>query len=443
MSRLRAISSRPVAFSESLDIGDGEFRANYGTKADPDHNTNDTGAISSPDRNVKDVNTASVDVSDSGEDQTLPDTPRIDSVTDQTPLTATAHLAAGNHNNSAPAVPSDSSCEAVAECRAGSGDHRKVFSHLFGRNKAETRGIPKHCWIRWCRKHYQRFTYRESLAGNWHKHLLRLVREQLDRLEDQTDIQSWRIALRKKEQRKLDIENAAIAAGQMTLATLSAPNNSPVPSCIISTAASSVSLPAFTAIAVAHCITHATKSTAAFTETAPSHTDAALQPTATTEHEINLSASSDASATVYPSIRNIINLTPDIAKTGHIETSCTTPSNANKKYNSKKTSLTPQLWERFLVPYLGTGKTFAEARTVCDVIEREFSTPAFQNRDRKKKVFPGVEFLPLFPNAKGRIGKTKVTTSTTKITKRKASDMIAAAPATPAKRLRLVRRAKV
>lgn len=433
MSRLRAISSRPVAFRETLDIGNDEFRANDGTKADPDHNTNDTGAISSPDRNVKDVDTASVDDSDLGEDQTLPDAPRIDPVMDQSPLTATAHSAAGAHNISATAVPSDSRCEAVARCRAGSGDHRKTVSHIFGRNKAETRGIPGRCWFKWCRKHYQRFSYRETLAGNWHKHQLRLVREQLDRFENRTNIQSWKIVLRKKEQGELDIENAAIAAGQMTLTTpLRAPNNSPISSCVISTAASSVSPPAFTAIAAAHCITHATKSTATFTETAPSPIDAALQPAAAIEHETNLSATSDASATVYPFIHNMINLTLDAAKTGHIETSYTTPSNGNNKSNSNKNSTTPQLWERFLVPYLGTGKTFAEVRTVCDLIEREFSTPAFQNRDMKKKAFPGVEFLPLFPNVKGRIGRTKVAASTIQNSKR-----------TPAQRRRLVRGAKL
>ena len=43
-------------------------------------------------------------------------------------------------------------------------DHRKVVSHIFGRNKACTRKLPENLWRLWCRKHYQRFKYRAEDA---------------------------------------------------------------------------------------------------------------------------------------------------------------------------------------------------------------------------------------------------------------------------------------
>ncbi|KAL8946270.1 MAG: hypothetical protein Q9183_007929, partial [Haloplaca sp. 2 TL-2023] len=45
-------------------------------------------------------------------------------------------------------------------CTLSSGDHRKVVSHIFGRNKRCTHQIPEDCWIKYCRKHYQRQKYR-------------------------------------------------------------------------------------------------------------------------------------------------------------------------------------------------------------------------------------------------------------------------------------------
>lgn len=59
-------------------------------------------------------------------------------------------------------------------------------------------------------------------------------------------------------------------------------------------------------------------------------------------------------------------------------------------------------WERFLLPYLGKDKTFAHVRAVLTVIEAEFNTSAYNNRNDKDKVFPGVEFLPDIPTSKGK-----------------------------------------
>lgn len=53
-------------------------------------------------------------------------------------------------------------------------------------------------------------------------------------------------------------------------------------------------------------------------------------------------------------------------------------------------------WERFLLPHLGTNKSFNEVRNVLDEIEDEYRGPGFLKRDVKQKVFPGIEFLGVF-----------------------------------------------
>lgn len=172
----------------------------------------------------------------------------------------------------------DTKCVAVATCVANSGDHRKVVSHIFGRNKGCTRDLPNHLWIFWCRKHYQRFKYRAEDAENWHTIQLGLVRNQLQMFEDWGEVRTWTIALRKSEQDALAKEN----------------------------------------------------------------------------------------------------------KNG-----VTTPTN----YASS-------CWERFLVPHLGHNKTFAQIRQVLQVIEHKFNEAEYRNREKKSKMFPGVEFLPIVHKAK-------------------------------------------
>ena len=60
----------------------------------------------------------------------------------------------------------------------------------------------------------------------------------------------------------------------------------------------------------------------------------------------------------------------------------------------------PPCWERFLVPYLGSNKTFGQVRQVLDVIELKFNESEYRNREKKLKMFPGVEFLPVTHRAK-------------------------------------------
>lgn len=101
----------------------------------------------------------------------------------------------------------DMKCAAVPTCVADSGDHRKVVSHVFGRNKTCTRELPNDLWIFWCRKHYQRFMYRAKDAENWHTRQLELVRKQLQIIEDWGEVRNWTIALRKAEHNALAKED--------------------------------------------------------------------------------------------------------------------------------------------------------------------------------------------------------------------------------------------
>ncbi|KAI4277544.1 MAG: hypothetical protein L6R38_005423 [Xanthoria sp. 2 TBL-2021] len=95
--------------------------------------------------------------------------------------------------------------EADGQCTLNSGDHRKVTSHVFGRNKRETHQIPEECWIKYCRKHYQRQKYR--CPADWFETQLLLVDGQLDRLEAWGGVIDWTIQLRKKERENVDKEN--------------------------------------------------------------------------------------------------------------------------------------------------------------------------------------------------------------------------------------------
>ncbi|KAL8754209.1 MAG: hypothetical protein Q9184_005186 [Pyrenodesmia sp. 2 TL-2023] len=99
--------------------------------------------------------------------------------------------------------------EADGPCTLGSGDHRKVVSHVFGRNKRCTHQIPEDCWIKYCRKHYQRQKYR--CPADWFETQLILVDGQIDKMEAWGGISSWTIAIRKREREILDNENAYLA----------------------------------------------------------------------------------------------------------------------------------------------------------------------------------------------------------------------------------------
>ncbi|KAL8948944.1 MAG: hypothetical protein Q9222_004909 [Ikaeria aurantiellina] len=114
-------------------------------------------------------------------------------------------------NEPTPNISIDTICagEADGHCTLGSGDYRKVTSHIFGRNKRCTNQIPEDCWIKYCRKHYQRQKYR--CPSDWFETQLLLIDGQLDKMEAWGGITSWTIAIRKKERTMLDQENSFLA----------------------------------------------------------------------------------------------------------------------------------------------------------------------------------------------------------------------------------------
>ena len=74
--------------------------------------------------------------------------------------------------------------------------------------------------------------------------------------------------------------------------------------------------------------------------------------------------------------------------------------NKEKKDGATHTDYVSSCWERFLVPLLGRNKTFAQVREVLKVIADEFDGTEYRNRDKKLKLFPGVEFLPFIQKPK-------------------------------------------
>lgn len=100
-------------------------------------------------------------------------------------------------------------CEAQStDCRTDCFNMRKIVAHIFGRNKACTAQIPEHCWVEWCRKHYQRLRHR-MLEQGWIFLQINCLRTQLGRMEEWGQVQSWTIVLQHKFQDELDREDAA------------------------------------------------------------------------------------------------------------------------------------------------------------------------------------------------------------------------------------------
>lgn len=102
-------------------------------------------------------------------------------------------------------------CMFVKNCDTGS-QLRKAISHLFGRNKSCTLKIPKHVWVYYCRKHYQRVRYRN--AKTYPVNQMELVKLQIRRLQSWSEenkksgdgpyIKVWTLSLRKREQNRID-----------------------------------------------------------------------------------------------------------------------------------------------------------------------------------------------------------------------------------------------
>ncbi|KAF2739671.1 hypothetical protein EJ04DRAFT_572825 [Polyplosphaeria fusca] len=88
---------------------------------------------------------------------------------------------------------------------------RKVISNHFGRNKGCTRLITG--WPLFCRKHYQRATYKPDL---WQRRKIDLIARMLDTIEHDFPGTTYEIALKKSEERRLN-EFARKLSGGMSV----------------------------------------------------------------------------------------------------------------------------------------------------------------------------------------------------------------------------------
>lgn len=98
----------------------------------------------------------------------------------------------------------DVHCEFAGTCHMEAGHpkhHRKIISHVFGRNKAATKCFPAFVWVQYCRKHYQRARYR---AGQWPFTQCDLLIESLRRMEEWGGVESFLLILRRREQERVN-----------------------------------------------------------------------------------------------------------------------------------------------------------------------------------------------------------------------------------------------
>lgn len=86
---------------------------------------------------------------------------------------------------------------ACSDCSADSSHHRKVISHIFGRNKSCTTSIPISVWVHYCRKHYQRARYRAD--SQWALTQCDLAMRTIDNMESWGGVENFDVVLRRRE----------------------------------------------------------------------------------------------------------------------------------------------------------------------------------------------------------------------------------------------------
>jgi hypothetical protein len=114
-------------------------------------------------------------------------------------------------NSTEPSAKKELKCMFVDPCDTGS-QLRKAISHIFGRNKMCTRLIPDEIWVHYCRKHYQRSRYRDP--KRYANVQSSLVLQQICQIHEWSEenrhngragvVESWGLAVRKREQKRLD-----------------------------------------------------------------------------------------------------------------------------------------------------------------------------------------------------------------------------------------------
>ncbi|TVY80648.1 hypothetical protein LSUE1_G003903 [Lachnellula suecica] len=143
-----------------------------------------------------------------------PTTPFTSTAGPDSPLTPLQEiLEASNHGDVRKEVANEHGikCMFQTDCDTGS-QLRKAISHIFGRNKMCTRLVPAQVWVHYCRKHYQRSRYRNP--KEYAKLQCDLVQKQIRRIHDWSlqnqrnnrpgVVQDWGLAVRKREQKRID-----------------------------------------------------------------------------------------------------------------------------------------------------------------------------------------------------------------------------------------------
>ncbi|KAF2116193.1 hypothetical protein BDV96DRAFT_491887 [Lophiotrema nucula] len=123
-----------------------------------------------------------------------------------------AAAAGSTGNATAPAVR-EFICmnDEYSECQTGQYTlalSRKVISNHFGRNKGCTRLIQD--WPLFCRKHYQRATYKPDL---WQRRKVFLILRQLDKIEELHPGTTYDVVLKKAEEKRLNDFARKMAGG--------------------------------------------------------------------------------------------------------------------------------------------------------------------------------------------------------------------------------------
>ncbi|KMU86984.1 ORP1 [Coccidioides immitis H538.4] len=93
--------------------------------------------------------------------------------------------------------PPQPRCQFSGEaCSTESPHYRKVISHIFGRNKRCTIGVPNFVWIYYCRKHYQRARYR---TGEWPFRQCDLAIDTIKNMRAWGGVEDFNLQLRRRE----------------------------------------------------------------------------------------------------------------------------------------------------------------------------------------------------------------------------------------------------
>lgn len=241
---------------------------------------------------------------------------------------------------SSPRKKVNDNCTAVPRCITGSGHLRKVVSHLFGRNKSQTKRIPPDCFLMYCRKHYQRLKFRCGHNGTWIFVQIDLIGKQLDRMESWGGVTSWNIILDKAHRDLLDAQDAA-STKKGIKATRA--NSEPIKP--------SVPLARPDVMSIRSLI----------------HDDSVVTGSSGSMPNKNPPAST-------PESESLDDGTDD------------------RKPGKKKNGFPTIRYERQLLPHLGEEKSFNQVRYLLDLIT--FLAKETKPDDEEGRRFPGIQFIP-------------------------------------------------